>query len=139
MPTSIRNQLANNIYLIFKNKAFLKIYMENEVDSLVTFNNIYSVLFEYLQSQKHLQVPDNSISDANVDELQQICINILITALSLNTRKFHIPGETSEKAKLRFKCIEYGVLAVLTFFTIESRSESVRSYLQEDFFERIEE
>ena len=63
----------------------------------------------------------------------------MITALSLNTRKFYIPGETSEKAKLRLKCIEYGVLAVLTSCLIESKSDPIKSFLQEDFFERLEE
>ena len=59
--------------------------------------------------------------------------------LSLNTRKFYIPGETSEKAKLRVRAIENGVLIVLTYCLIQARRDSLKMFLQEDFFERLEE
>jgi len=41
------------------------------------------------------------------------CATILVSVLSLNARKFYIPGETHENSKLRQRAMDCGILIIL--------------------------
>ena len=74
-----------------------------------------------------------------MDELYFECINILTLIMSLNASRYHIPGETLEKNKLRQKAIDAGILVVVVFILSETKNEHLMSYVQEEFFEKIDE
>lgn len=59
--------------------------------------------------------------------------------MSLNNRKYYIPGETSEKAKLRQQAMELGILIIMINVQLTSSNESLKQYINEEFFDRIEE
>lgn len=72
-------------------------------------------------------------------ELELNCARILTSLMSLNNRKHYIPGETAEKAKLRQKAIDHGLLVILMNSLLYSSNENLRLFLQEEFLERLEE
>jgi len=63
----------------------------------------------------------------------------MIQLMSLNNRKYYIPGETSEKAKLRQQAMELGILIIMINVQLTSSNESLKQYIDEEFFDRIEE
>tara|TARA_B110000285_G_C15110963_1_gene611084 strand:- start:432 stop:803 length:372 start_codon:yes stop_codon:yes gene_type:complete len=63
----------------------------------------------------------------------------MIQLMSLNNRKYYIPGETSEKAKLRQQAMELGILIIMINVQLTSGNESLKQYINEEFFDRIEE
>jgi transcriptional regulator of acetoin/glycerol metabolism len=63
----------------------------------------------------------------------------MIQLMSLNNRKYYIPGETSEKAKLRQQAMELGILIIMINVQLTSSNESLKQYINEEFFDRIEE
>lgn len=44
-----------------------------------------------------------------MEDLYFECVNILALVMSLNSSRFHIPGETVDRVKLRQKAIDAGV------------------------------
>lgn len=44
--------------------------------------------------------------------------------MSLNNRKYYIPGETSEKAKMRQQAMDLGILAVMAHVQLSSADNS---------------
>ena len=51
----------------------------------------------------------------NMEDLYFECVNILTLVMSLNSSRFHIPGETVDRVKLRQKAIDAGVQIVVIF------------------------
>jgi len=132
VPIHVRNQIAGNLYLMIKAKGVVKFLLVEAVDCQNTLKHVFSILTEScLQTF-------TSASTA-LSELQMHCAHILISLMSLNNRKYHIPGETSEKAKLRQKALDQGILAVLLNVHLNSQNEQLRQFLAEEFLERLEE
>lgn len=75
-------------------------------------NNIYQVLIDSL----------NNSQDEELANLHLNCAHMLILVMSLNNRKYYIPGETIEKAQLRQHAIDYGVFIILTFIHLNTES-----------------
>ena len=67
------------------------------------------------------------------------CAQILVILLNLNNRKFYIPGETSEKQKLRMRAMDLGILVILANAFISLKCEELTQFLQEEFLDRLEE
>lgn len=59
--------------------------------------------------------------------------------MSLNNRKFYIPGETQENTKLRQRAIDCGILIVLMYSYISLGEGSLKQLMREEFYERLEE
>jgi len=97
VPLHIRYQIAINIYLMLKNKIFKRIFIQDPIEAHTTLKPLYMVLIESCILDEEYTV------DNLLEELFYECINILILIMSLNSGKYHIPGETFEKSRIRQK------------------------------------
>lgn len=59
--------------------------------------------------------------------------------MSLNNRKYYIPGETSENSKMRQKAIQSGILIILIYSYLNTSNERLKQYIQDELLERIDE
>ena len=75
----------------------------------------------------------------DMDELQVQCATILTQMMSLNNRKYYIPGETSENTKMRLKAIQSGILIILTFSYLNTSNERLKQFIQDELVERLDE
>lgn len=64
----------------------------------------------------------------------------MVQLMSLNNRKYYIPGETSEKAKMRQQAMDLGILTVMTHVQLSSEdNQQLQQYIHDEFIDRIEE
>lgn len=75
----------------------------------------------------------------DMDDLQVQCATILTQMMSLNNRKYYIPGETSENSKMRQKAIQSGILIILIYSYLNTSNERLKQYIQDELLERIDE
>ena len=96
VPLHIRFQIAVNVYLMFKNKVFMKLFVQDGVEAHMTLVPLYNILLETC-------VPEEKagLSHDNMEELYFECVNILTLIMSLNSNRYHIPGETVERNRMR--------------------------------------
>jgi hypothetical protein len=133
VPLHIRFQIAVNVYLMFKNKVFMRLFVQDSIEAHLTLMPIYNILHETC-------VAEEKFSNANnMDELYFECINILTLVMSLNGSRYHIPGETTEKTKIRQKAIDTGILVVVTYFMQATKNALLKQYITEEFFEKVDE
>ena len=59
--------------------------------------------------------------------------------MSLNNRKYYIPGETSENSKMRQKAIQSGILVVLVYSYLNTNNERLKQYIHDELLERMDE
>jgi hypothetical protein len=85
------------------------------------------------------QATSDPFVSTDQEELYLSCATILIAVLSLNTRKFYIPGETQENTKSRHMAIDCGVLIILMYSLLNLKDGSIKEYINEEFFERLDE
>lgn len=133
VPLHIRFQIAVNVYLMFKNKVFIRLFIQDPIEAHTTLQPLYKTLQESCIFEE-----DYSDND-NMEELYFECINILTLIMSMNSGRYHIPGETLEKNKLRQKAIDAGILVVVVFLLGETKNLRLGDYIQEEFFEKIDE
>ena len=133
VPLHIRFQIAVNVYLMFKNKVFIRLFIQDPIEAHTTLQPLYKIL------QESCILEEDYSDNDNMEELYFECINILTLIMSLNSGRYHIPGETLEKNKLRQKAMDAGILAVVVFILGESKNEHLRSYIQEEFAEKVDE
>jgi hypothetical protein len=129
VPILFRTQISANILLMLKNKGFVKYFLHDQ-DAFTAILPLYQALMEESLNEAH---------SASLEELQTTCSWIMIQLMSLNNRKYYIPGETSEKAKLRQQAMELGILIIMINVQLTSSNESLKQYINEEFFDRIEE
>jgi len=82
---------------MLKNKIFKRIFIQDPIEAHTTLKPLYMVLIESCILDEEYTV------DNLLEELFYECINILILIMSLNSGKYHIPGETFEKSRIRQK------------------------------------
>lgn len=76
-------------------------------------------------------VPDekDDLRNDNMEELYFECVNILTLIMSLNSNRYHIPGETVERNKMRHNAIDTGVLIVVIYLMKHTKNEHLRNYI----------
>ena len=115
---------------MFKNKGFVKYFLYDE-DAYACIEPLYQVLQE-----KSL----NETYTSSLDELQSISAQIMVQLMSLNNRKYYIPGETSEKAKMRQQAMDLGILTIMTHVQLScDDNRQLQQYINDEFTDRIEE
>ena len=67
------------------------------------------------------------------------CVNILLVIMSLTNVKYHIPGETFERNRIRQKGQDSGILIIVMFTYLRSMNETVKKYIYEEFLSKLEE
>ena len=133
VPLHIRFQIAVNVYLMFKNKAFIRLLMQDPIEAHTTLRPLYKTLQETCMQE------EDYAENGNMEELYFECVNILTLIMSMNSGRYHIPGETVENNKLRQKAMDAGILVVVVLILSETKNQNLRDYLQEEFFEKIDE
>ena len=133
----IRFQIAMNVYLMFKNKIFMRAFTQDPIEAHMTLNPLYQVLHETCQSEQATTEQDANQTANN--ELYTECVNILSLCMCLNNGKYHIPGETVENLRLKQRAIDSGVLVFVVYVLIETKNESLKKYIKEEFFEKVDE
>lgn len=59
--------------------------------------------------------------------------------MCLNSRKYYIPGETSENTKMRQKAIQSGILIISTFTYLNSNNDRLKQYFYNELIDRLDE
>ena len=59
--------------------------------------------------------------------------------MSLNNRKYYIPGETSENSKMRQKAIQSGIVTIATYTYLNTSNERLKQYIQNELLDRLDE
>ncbi len=59
--------------------------------------------------------------------------------MSLNNIKYHIPGETYERNRIRQKAQEAGILIIVVYIMMKTKNKLLYQYIEEEFFKKIEE
>lgn len=134
VPIHLRNELGRNMFHILKNKQVAKMTLDEKVDANAYLRPLVKILHE--GCQQNTQLIDYQ---TGMDDLQVHCATILTQMLALNNRKYYIPGETSENAKLRLKAIQSGILVALVYSYLNSQNERLKQLLQEELVERLDE
>ena len=65
----------------------------------------------------------------NMAELYFESINILCLIMSLNSGRYHIPGESVEKRRLRERAIDAGIIVVVVFLLNETKNSHLNHYI----------
>lgn len=71
---------------------------------------------------ENFEEDDETYEDSTI-ELKTTCSQIMIQLMSLNNSRYYIPGETSEKAKMRQQTMDLGILIVMVNVYINSENE----------------
>lgn len=102
---------------MFKQKVISKsLFLDNKAEDTITIlKDLFTTLNESYQSEN--------------EDLPMQCAQILVLLCHLNNRKYYIPGETSEKAKLRQRAMDYGIFVVLLNVALNSTSDQLKQYL----------
>lgn len=76
---------------------------------------------------------------SDIDDIQLNCATILTQMMCLNSRKYYIPGETSENTKMRQKAIQSGILIISTFTYLNSNNDRLKQYFYSELIERLDD
>lgn len=133
VPLHIRYQIAINIYLMLKNKIFKRIFIQDPIEAHTTLKPLYMVLIESCILDEEYTV------DNLLEELFYECINVLILIMSLNSGKYHIPGETFEKSRIRQKAQDAGILIIVINIYNTTKNVNLKKYIETEFLDKIEE
>jgi hypothetical protein len=71
-------------------------FVMDSVEAHMTIVPLYNILLETCGSEEK-----RGLLLDNMEELYFECVNILTLIMSLNSNRYHIPGETVERNKLR--------------------------------------
>ena len=91
---------------------------------------LYNVLLETCQTEDY---------NDSMEDLYFECVNILTLVMNLNNGRYHIPGETIDRTKIRQKAIDAGILVVCIYLMLQTKNEHLKTYIQEEFFEKVDE
>lgn len=118
---------------MLKNKIFKRIFIQDPIETHTTLRPIYQLLLES-------QIQEDQFKDNEyIEELYYECVNILILIMSLNNIKYHIPGETYERNRIRQKAQEAGILIIVVYIMMKTKNKQLYQYIEEEFFKKIEE
>jgi len=87
----------------------MRLFVQDPIEAHTTLQPIYKTL------QESCIIEEEYTNNENMLELYYECINILTLILSLNSGRYHIPGESLEKNKLRQKAIDAGILVIVVY------------------------
>lgn len=79
------------------------LFVQDSVESHTTLMPLYNILLDTCTKEEKFE------GNVNMEDLYFECINILTLVMSLNTGRYHIPGETIDKIRLRQKAIDAGI------------------------------
>lgn len=132
-PMHIRIETTKNLYQLMKNRKTVSYLL----DDRTYLGPVLSPFYAVLNDNGLATIQSNCIDQ--MSELQQLCCQILLRLLCLNNRKFYIPGETSQKAKMRQRAMDLGILIVLLHVFLNTPNPELKNYLQDEFVDRLEE
>ena len=118
---------------MFKNKVFMRLFVQDSIEAHMTLMPLYNILQETCVAEEKFSNADN------MEELYFECINILTLVTSLNGSRYHIPGETTEKNKIRQRAIDTGILVMVTYVMHATKNPTLKQYISEEFFEKVDE
>jgi hypothetical protein len=133
VPLHIRYQIAINVYLMLKNKIFKRIFIQDPIEAHTTLKPLYNVLIE------SCVIEDEYAIDNLLEELFFECVNILILIMSLDNVRYHVPGETFERSRIRQKAQDAGILIIVLFIMNNTKNANLRKYVEDEFFGKIKE
>lgn len=100
VPIHLRNDLGKNLFHILKSKQVTKMILEERSSQKEHLKSLFKIMYDNCQQNTAMIDLQN-----DMDDLQVQCATILTQMMSLNNRKYYIPGETSENSKMRQKAI----------------------------------
>lgn len=121
VPMHIRFQIALNVYLMLKSRNFRRSFVNEPIELHTTMKPLYGVLLETCESSKLIEEmkyvrpyesPTKSAKSLKstgsprfemTQNLLKECVNILCVLLCLEGNRYHIPGESYERIRLKQK------------------------------------
>lgn len=155
VPMHIRFQIALNVYLMLKSRNFRRSFVNEPIELHTTMKPLYGVLLETCESSKLLEALElhnertysASPSKSNkssprhdfTQNLLKECINILCVLLSLEGNRYHIPGESYERVRLKQKAQDAGIIIVALHIMQKTKIDWLSKYIESEFLEKLEE
>jgi len=134
VPIHFRNDLGKNLFQILKSKQVSKMVIDEKLSQNSHLKPLFKIMHDNcLQNTAMIDFQND------MDELQVQCATILTQMMSLNNRKYYIPGETSENTKMRLRAIQSGILIILIFSYLNTSNERLKQFIQDELVERLDE
>jgi hypothetical protein len=80
-------------------------------------------------------------SPSNIDDVSILakCSEMLASLMLFSNRKYYIPGETNENARLRLRAIDFGVLEIMVHLWLKTTVPELKTNIQTHMLDRIDE
>jgi hypothetical protein len=163
VPMHIRLQIATNVCLMLKSRNFRRCFVNEPIELHTNLKPLYGVLLETCESSKliddELKVEQSTFESpgrksmlgrggsaprlTTIAELTQgmmkECVNILCVLLSLENNRYHIPGESYERTRLKQKAQDAGIIIFALHVMQRTKIDWLAKHIEVEFLEKLEE